>query len=52
MRKNEILKSEGRILKLKRILGETFINPFADDVDPKLLLNIAPGSPTLKEVEA
>jgi hypothetical protein len=31
-------KSEKR--KLKEILNETYINPFGDDVDPALLLNI------------
>ena len=39
------------MLKLKEILTETFINPFGDDVDPALLLNIASGSPVSSEVE-
>ena len=46
LRKSEILKSEKRVLKLKDILTNTFINPFADDLDPDLLLNIASGCPT------
>ena len=51
LRKNEIIKSEKRVLKLKHVLSETFINPFADDVDPTSLLNIASGSPVSPEVE-
>ena len=39
------------MLKLELILTETFINPFGDDVDPALLLNIASGSPVSSEVE-
>ena len=51
LRDSEIRKSEKRVLKLKEILTETFINPFGDDVDPALLLNIASGSPVSSEVE-
>ena len=51
LRKNEIIKSEKRVLKLKHVLSETFINPFDDDVDPTSLLNIASGSPVSPEVE-
>ena len=51
LRKNEIIESEKKISKLKQILGETFINPFADDVDPASLINIASGSPVSSEVE-
>ena len=38
-------------MKLKDILTQTFINPFGDDVDSELLLNIASGSPVSSEVE-
>ena len=39
------------MLKLKDILTQTFINPFGDDVDSALLLNVASGSPVSPEVE-
>ena len=38
-------------MKLRDILTNTFINPFADDVDPAKLLNIASGVPVSAAVE-
>ena len=52
LRESEIRKSEKRVLKLKEILTETFINPFGNDVDPALLLNIASGSPVSSDMKS
>ena len=49
LRKSEISKSEKRIIKLKDILTNTFLNPFAGNLDVDKLFNIASGCPTSEE---
>ena len=48
-RPSEISKSEKRVLKLKDILLNTFINPFDQELDSEKLFNIASGCPTSEE---
>ena len=51
LRPSEILKSEKRVLKLKDILLNTFIDPFGEELDHSKLFNIASGCPTSEEIE-
>ena len=44
LRKSEISKSEKRMTNIKKVLTDTFINPFSDDLD------IISGSPVDEEV--
>ena len=48
-RPSEISESEKRVLKLKDVLLNTFINPFDQELDPEKLFNIASGCPTSEE---
>ena len=50
LRQSEISKSEKRVLQLKSILTEYFINPFANDLEPSKLFNIASGSPVSEDI--
>ena len=49
LRASEICKSEKRVLNLKSVLTDTFIDPFADALDPEKLFNIASGGSTSDE---
>ena len=50
LRQSEISKSEKRITSLKKVLTDTFIDPFSDDLDADKLYNIMSGSPVDEEV--
>ena len=50
LRQSEISKSEKRVLQLKSILTEYFINPFANDLEPSKLFNIASGYPVSEDI--
>ena len=50
LRPSEISKSEKRVLKLKSVLTDTFLNPFEDELDPEKLFNITSGCSTSDEV--
>ena len=45
LRKSEISRSEQRIVNMKDILTNTFLNPFSFDLDDDKLFNIASGCP-------
>ena len=50
LRPTEITKSEKRVLKVKDILTNTFLNPFLKDLDQAKLINIAFACPTSDDV--
>ena len=50
LRATEISKSEKRVLRVKEILSNTFVDPFLEDLDQTKLFNIASGCPTSEEV--
>ena len=45
LRKSEITKAENKVIKMKSVLSEIFINPFSNQLEKDSLYNLAPGCP-------